>query len=86
MNKLKVLVILILIGITYTIYQKISNWVISERKTYREKKKVTISNRTIEQENSIKYVGVIDNSIKNTIIYAFQTFVTLMLVAFVLFT
>ena len=86
MNKLKVLVILILIGITYTIYQKISNWVISERKTYREKKKVTISNRTIEQENSIKYVGVIDNSIKNTIIYAFQTFVTLLLVAFVLFT
>jgi hypothetical protein len=86
MNKLKVLVILILIGITYTIYQKISKWVISERKTYREKKKVTISNRTIEQENSIKYVGVIDNSIKNTIIYAFQTFVTLMLVAFVLFT
>jgi hypothetical protein len=86
MNKLKVLVILILIGITYTIYQKISKWVISERKTYREKKKVTISNRTIEQENSIKYVGVIDKSIKNTIIYAFQTFVTLMLVAFVLFT
>jgi hypothetical protein len=86
MNKLKVFVILILISITYTIYQKISKWVVSERKTYREKEKVTISNRTIEQENSIKYVGVIDNSIKNIIIYAFQTFVTLMLVAFVLFT
>jgi hypothetical protein len=86
MNKLKVLVILILIGITYTIYQKISKWVISERKTYRDKERVTISNQKIDQENNIRYVGVIDNSLKNTIIYAFQTFVTLLLVVFVLFT
>jgi hypothetical protein len=86
MNKLKVLVILILIGITYTIYQKISKWVISERKTYLDKESVTISNQKKDQVNDIKYVGVIDNSIKNTIIYAFQTFVTLLLIAFVLFT
>lgn len=89
MKKLKIIAVLILLSIIYTIYKNISYWIVTERKAYilKQKTKIPIQN-TIENtiENEIEHVGILDNRIKNVVIYAFQAFITLLLVSFVFLT